>query len=570
MNRTIRCVLGASAYLVGAAPVWAQSGNVRAFTKILVDLNAAAIEGTLPFEVPFILTGTAPARTIRLRIEVANTAGKRGGSQAQSQSQSQCSTEQPGDQKLFENAPGYEWRQRNGASTTDTPFAIPILDPLAAQQTYRFRFTLLKQLDADAAMKFTKDAATRIDRALSGVSLKTPSDAVASVLRETLRQEFRIVLGCGRVLAASSLFGDDATWVDHRREFLARVVRDVLTPQRAREVALDQYDISSGALSEALSAQLTSPALSRFFAAAATVPEMKVIVDRNKDGVSLIELQKMEIVRLATGQPPTGDDLDVMTVADSASMIVVKARYSTLFARIAALREAMERLTDDARFKDMLVALIKRKSLSQSDLDDVRAGIAKVTIPLGLAGQIESQLGRAAVAIAPRTRGILALADAADVLARDMFVEEAQTSGDYQTQATWYVSADAGLAWGTGLSTVVPYVGTNVYFRPINKNAPLRDYGDFWHRFSLTIGTSVKTISDNATRFDIFGTQAVIAGAGLRVTQSLRLGAGTIVFKKLNENPLRTDKVLATDLYFGGSFDLDVVSTLGKFGTFFQ
>ena len=132
------------------------------------------------------------------------------------------------------------------------------------------------------------------------------------------------------------------------------------------------------------------------------------------------------------------------------------------------------------------------------------------------------------------------------------------------------VPVSSGVACAPELSTCSVYVGTNIYLRPINKAAPLSQFGNFFQtlnrRTSFTLGLTVKGIGDNTTREDLFSSQSLVAGIGVRITNSVRLTAGGLVFKKLSPNPLSTDKKLTTTYFLSLSFDIDVVPTLKGIG----
>jgi hypothetical protein len=128
-----------------------------------------------------------------------------------------------------------------------------------------------------------------------------------------------------------------------------------------------------------------------------------------------------------------------------------------------------------------------------------------------------------------------------------------------------YVSLDAGIAYPWRLENMVFYAGTNIYFRPINKAAPLRYKGTFLHRFALTIGvtTTVKDASRRAS--DLRATpnnkdtsNSLLLGAGIRVTPSLRAGGGVLVFKESDPNPLIDQSSVAVTPYVGFTADVNV------------
>jgi hypothetical protein len=115
-------------------------------------------------------------------------------------------------------------------------------------------------------------------------------------------------------------------------------------------------------------------------------------------------------------------------------------------------------------------------------------------------------------------------------------------------------------------------MGTNIYFRPVNRNAPLRSLGSFRQtfsrRFSLTLGLTLSSIADDTsaggTQNDLFGNQSLMLGAGLRITDAMRLGTGAIVFKEDDPSPLIAEEKLNVSYYLSLSFDIDVVSLFSK------
>jgi hypothetical protein len=58
------------------------------------------------------------------------------------------------------------------------------------------------------------------------------------------------------------------------------------------------------------------------------------------------------------------------------------------------------------------------------------------------------------------------------------------SQGNFETRHGWYVSMDAGLAYGWDINEAFGYLGTNIYFRPVNKDAPLQNFGGFGRSFS--------------------------------------------------------------------------------------
>jgi hypothetical protein len=93
----------------------------------------------------------------------------------------------------------------------------------------------------------------------------------------------------------------------------------------------------------------------------------------------------------------------------------------------------------------------------------------------------------------------------------------------------------------------------------------LRYKGTFLHRFALTVGITT-TVTDasrraedlRATPDDTDTSNSLLLGGGLRVTPSLRVGAGVLVFKESDPNPLIKQTSVAVTPYVGFTADVNV------------
>ena len=137
-----------------------------------------------------------------------------------------------------------------------------------------------------------------------------------------------------------------------------------------------------------------------------------------------------------------------------------------------------------------------------------------------------------------------------------------------RTAGNVYVSADVGLLYAGDIETGALYIGSNIYFRPVNKKAPLSEVSSFARRFAVTLGITVTSIADEdeRTRSDLFANQALVIGAGYRLTRSLRAGGGALVFREADPNPLITRKSAAMTWYVLFSYDLDIAKGLASIG----
>jgi hypothetical protein len=205
--------------------------------------------------------------------------------------------------------------------------------------------------------------------------------------------------------------------------------------------------------------------------------------------------------------------------------------------------------------------------LSADGAAALRALIDPASGPLSRAGNLAFALSGLAqdlqTALVERATALNALAEIVRAEATQVEVVDGSTTGNFETTQSNYISADAGLVFAPQLSKGVSYVGMNFYFRPVNKDADLAQFGSFSRRFAVTLGLTVQSVADGGggtlqTRKDLFGSQSLILGAGLRVTNSFRLSTGAVVFEKKDRNPLISKYSLATTYYFALSFDLNV------------
>jgi hypothetical protein len=142
------------------------------------------------------------------------------------------------------------------------------------------------------------------------------------------------------------------------------------------------------------------------------------------------------------------------------------------------------------------------------------------------------------------------------------FFTLATTNGNFATRKTWYVSVDMGLAIAPTINEVFPYLGSNIYFRPVNTEAPPGSIGT---RLSMLIGFSwTDNILEPGERAALYGESAsLFLGAGLRLTDFLKVSGGMLLFKGLDPNPtVNRDKIKFTP-FISLSGDFDVAKILG-------
>lgn len=148
-----------------------------------------------------------------------------------------------------------------------------------------------------------------------------------------------------------------------------------------------------------------------------------------------------------------------------------------------------------------------------------------------------------------------------------------QTSIGASTKANNYISADVGLLHAGVIGKTVAYAGANFYLWPVNKGAPLRQHGGFGRRFAFTVGLTLQSIEDTAgIRRDLLFNQALVVGAGYRISQYWRLGGGGLVFRERvpDAYPLTRRRRTALTPYVALSFDADIGQQLKGMGRLFD
>lgn len=141
------------------------------------------------------------------------------------------------------------------------------------------------------------------------------------------------------------------------------------------------------------------------------------------------------------------------------------------------------------------------------------------------------------------------------------------TPGEFVTRSNRYVSADLGVAVMPDIARLTPYIGTNIYLRPINFDAPLRwsDKDWFRRRFSFVVGVSVASVARTNVRTDLLGGSFnLMTGVGFRLMDWVHIGGGYLFYSRNDPNPLNTNQQIAGTPYITLSFDLRIKTALNN------
>jgi len=147
---------------------------------------------------------------------------------------------------------------------------------------------------------------------------------------------------------------------------------------------------------------------------------------------------------------------------------------------------------------------------------------------------------------------------------------ESVSTAEGRTEQKNYVSLDVGLLFAGDISIGALYVGSNIYFRPVNKDAPLTAVSSLGRRLALTVGVTVSSVADenNRTRSDLFWHQSFVVGGGYSANDNkiaafpVASGEQVVVNRKGGQGGGATVVNIDNSIVVNGSVDADTMSQL--------
>ncbi len=542
-------------------------------TRVTIDIRAQSVNGTLPFDVPFAMTGDVPQGVDVVRVLYRECLGAgcapitRGAA---------CTSFSPAKDKDNE-----QWKpaasrpliwQRDPVLQTLKPdqaaFVINVPD-LKASSRYQFVFDLSGRVGSDEAAAFRLRAHGAVSAILAKLKDSNHTDEFFRHLRAELRTALEGAAGSGACVVTGGTILEEKSGRALAFEEKVRPVIDVKV-QRLQDIQI--FNSAASDLGIKLDELRRSP-VRALIAGLLANKELAPTVAIHDRAVKLAGLEPSALRSLVRGAPLANPNTAMPEFGLDEPPARASDRSAALDETKGVLGDLRAWLLDLSQFK-VLDRLVKDSVLTSSEADSVRA----LTKPRTDGGALDSAFGLAfSAAGAARTyaadvveeqREVDEIADTAREEARSITILATSTIGDFKTSSAFYLSADAGFAFAPGLNKTVPYLGTNIYFRPVNKDAPLRLHGGWGRRLCFTIALTLTGIADS-TRDDLFHTQSLLLGGGIRITDSLRLGGGAILFERKDPNPLVDHNRLATSPYLSLSFDWDVAKQLAGFGKLF-
>jgi hypothetical protein len=560
--------LGSALALTGvflAGPAAAQdpcappSGDTG-FAEVGVNLNAGTFNRVLPFDVPVRVCGTVPAGTTSVTVQYAASKS------ADLSMDANCRLLSPAGARLEPATP-------IPARLDGTTFRV-ILPPLEAERYYSFCFQRRTMIPDDLAAKLKAQARAILDRGLAEVTSGDLSAQQSLKLRTELHHRLAAAASADDLALTEGTVFDIQSGYDAMRGAgkLHELVTKVLNPQR-REDRIVAGDPRQGLpslserqldLKDALRAVRASPELAHLVdqlekSAQTDSTLQELLASRNfKAAVALLHADDDQLSLLAQGREAGDPAPDLLSPDQAAAMA---SHYDDTSAALGDLANLIRKVVAAAPTSTL------RAGMSAGDVAALHGLIDPASGPLAKAGNLAFTLSGLAqdlqTALVERSVALDALAERVKAEATALEGVDGSTTGNFTTEQSNYISADAGLVFAPQLSKGVSYAGMNFYFRPVNKDADLSQFGSFSRRFAVTLGLTVQSVADGGggtlqTRQDLFGNQSLILGGGLRVTNSFRLATGAVVFQKKARSPLVSKYSLATTYYFSISFDLNV------------
>jgi hypothetical protein len=539
------------------------------FPEVTADLGARSFRQVLPYDVPFQIVGSVPTGARRIEVQFAESRKKIdtptvvvpvppedlvAQCEARGTKPAEASPGVP-----WQPVPPIFWKKVDLVEPADEPSFRVTVPPLDALRYYLFRFDIQVDPTTGQAEAFQKKAASVIDQGLKGVTSAELSPDASRALRMDLIRALRQVVGEGDIIAPGTLFDpctdDKAVYDEFNRNFAA-----IMGPQRSRRITLQGTGAMQSRLQQNLQSITADQDLRNLVTSlqtkAQTDPVAAGVLRGNEDALALVTLTSVQVTDRATGVAPQGGSAaaDLWTTPDATVVTQFSQNYQDTRTRLDAL-------------KGWLAGQVASSS-----------PLAKLTQPGGAieearraALNLQSQTGLIRDAVAGRQQAVQQMAALYKEQVLSEVTVDATTTGNGNTFQNYYISADLGFVFMPDITEAVPYVGTNIYTRPVNRNAPLSQRGGFRRRFAFTIGLTLESIADKnmRTRDDFTGNQSLLVGAGYRVTESIRLGLGGLVFVKKDPSPLVDEDTTGVTPYVSVSFDWNIARTFRGIGSTF-
>ena len=460
---------------------------------------------------------------------------------------------------------------------------LNVVNGLLPNRYYCFEFTQVKTAEGDPVI-FRQALAAAVDLTMRGADQPIAAGSrVEQQLYEQLRQNIIAAIGKQlkpgeRLIVPAGSFLDERTTTRSLPAKSKTVFDQLVQAQITRGLQIGNLTRNADSAVRSLTDIVSSPALLALKRTAAQNPLPETLVPAfrgTEKGLQLADLQSdtrlsstLEMIAQGMQAFPVADSVTAIPFDQSWSPDDLKARKANLEHTRDVLGE-LQRLTDQLSRDQGLRQLAIGPDIDLSTLDkDLKKVLADFDAILQRIDNLSRQLD---------TRQSL-LNALVSTLAKEIvetFLVEGSTTAAYEVRANWYMGMDLGAAWSPDIEDFFTYVGANIYFRPVNKKAPLR-WSDFHRgqlrselakRFSLTIGVVLNDLTrdgqfqglsqQNLTQ-GLIADKPMVALVGFRLNSFFRIAAGALVFKDRNPDPLVNESRLAWSPMVSLSIDWDL------------
>lgn len=137
-----------------------------------------------------------------------------------------------------------------------------------------------------------------------------------------------------------------------------------------------------------------------------------------------------------------------------------------------------------------------------------------------------------------------------------------------------YISVDAGVVHVPEINETLLYSGANIYFSPINDDAPLSIYRGidqlFYKRVAVLVGLTLSEFQNKKVNKNFIKDNNLLLGLGMRLFNMVKLNAGYFFFKQQDANSLKSELHIKQQPFFSISFDFDLKGAFQDFGKLFE
>jgi hypothetical protein len=552
--RTSMRTLVALAFALVVLPV--QADDVRAIPEVTLDLSNRKTGGVLPFDTPFAFTGTVSDRTRKIvarYYEVDPTA------QLTSAMDATASGGTAKGSRLVWERDSITTIAANGV----VPFRL-VAGELTAKKYYVFTFDIQADPKPEDVAKFSARSRTIIAAVFDDLKSLDVKTQVFPAIRDELQKQLVTAAGSGfQINAPGTIFDSGATWDQIGKDFQEVLLLGGGHSQSLKLLILGDANANvpgfNDKVSTAANSLASAVALGRKVVNGLGSQGTAIPAERS-DVAAFVGLADFQIVEVARGADPDAitAKLAITGIPTLSELDAREAGYRKSIERISELRQWIRQLETAGTLQKLVTA----KLISAADRTDLTADPGRLSQAERDLGNARQQISTIRTYLTDRTQMLDRLVELLQIVAVSSVTVTSSTVGTYDTFANYHVAADAGLLYAPDIEQVLPYVGANFYFSPVNRDVPLAHRGGFMRRFSITLALTMQSLADtNAGRDDLFGDQALIVGAGYRITDIFRIGGGVIGYRRNDPNPFQTSTEVAVKPYAALSFDWRLAST---------